>query len=104
MALPVDMTATSQWRIWQSTNFQLLDTPEKAVDLAEAIVRAAFGPEQAGAERPFVATDQGQVWQVQGERLGMRALGLIGASSIVTLDKKTGAILDYRLVGAPVRP
>ena len=104
MGLPVDVSGGGQWRAWQSTNFLLLDTPEKAIDFAEAAVRAAFGPAQVNDERPFEATDLGTAWRVRGRRLGSHALGLVPTYSTVTLDKKTGAILDFRLTGASIFP
>ncbi|MBR0666319.1 hypothetical protein GXW71_18300 [Roseomonas hellenica] len=97
MALFPNLSGASQWEAWMGTNFQLLDTPEKAIDFAETVVRVAYGPEQVAQERPFVAEDLGDKWRVHGENRGLHALPFFAVSSIVTLVKKTGVIVDFQL-------
>lgn len=100
-ASPPNAGGASQWQTWLATGHTLLDTPEKAVDFAEAVVRAAYGPEQTMQERPFVADDLGDAWRVHGEGQGSHALPFFAVSSTVTLSKRTGAILDYTLSRPP---
>ena len=100
-ASPPNPGGASQWQTWLATGHTLLDTPEKAVDFAEAVVRAAYGPEQTTQERPFVADDLGDAWRVHGEGQGSHALPFFAVSSTVTLSKRTGAILDYTLSRPP---
>ncbi|HEY4251549.1 MAG TPA: NTF2 fold immunity protein [Roseomonas sp.] len=79
------------------TSFQLLGTPERAVELAEVILRLAYGPEQLEEERPLVAEDLGEQWRVCGTRMGTHAMPYFPVSSIITMSKKTGAIVNYQL-------
>lgn len=92
-----EVSGGSQWQIWTATTHLLLDTSEKAATFAEAVVRAAYGPDQAEEERPFSAEDIGDEWRVQGTRPGSHAMPFFLVSSTVILAKKTGAIVDYRL-------
>ena len=100
-ASPSDTGGASQWQAWMASGHVLLDTPEKAVDLAEAVVRVAYGADQVMEERPFVAEDLGEAWCVHGEGLGSHALPFFAVFSTVTLAKKTGAVLDYTLSRPP---
>ena len=84
-----------------ATGHVLLNTPAKAIDFAEAVVRAAYGPDQAIEERPFVAEDLGTAWRVRGEGMGSHALPFFSVFSTVTLEKTTGAVLDYTLSKPP---
>ena len=100
-ASPTVTPEASQWRIWMDLDVALLDTPEKAVELAEAVVRARFGSEQVKEERPFFAQDKGDAWRVSGSNLGTHALPL-PVSSAVTLSKLSGNVIDYELSSPPV--
>ena len=92
-----DMSGSSQWQVWLATTHLLLDTPEKAAEFGQAVVRAAYGDAQVEEERPFVAEDLGDNWKVKGTRQGSSAIPFFAVSSTVILAKKTGAIIDYRL-------
>ena len=94
----------SQWQLWSQFGHVLLDTPEKATDLAEAVVRVAFGPEQAREEQPFAATDLGDRWSVTGTNAGAHVTGFFPLRSTVVLDKRTGAVIDYELTGPDGAP
>ncbi len=97
---PSDYSGPSQWLTWLLTSHLLLNTPEKAVDLVKA-VHLAYGADQVTEECPLVSEDLGEAWRVQGQGLGSHAIPFIAVSSAVTLDKRTGAVLDYTLSHPP---
>lgn len=90
----------SQWRVWTLVGHKLLPTPEKAAAFAEAVVSAAYGPEQVEEERPFKVEDFGDEWRATGTRRGLHTGIPLPVSSVVTLNKLTGNIIDYTLTGA----
>ncbi len=93
--------SASQWQVWQATGHVLLDTPEKAIAMAEAVIAAAYGTEQLAEERPLVAEDRGPSWAVHGTGAGSHALPFFRVSSMIILEKRRGTIEDYRLSTSP---
>ena len=83
------------WQVWLKLGGVLLDTPEKAADFAEAVIRARYGQAEVDEERPFVVDDLGDAWRVKGTNLGSHAMPLVPVYSVVTLRKDNGEIIDY---------
>ena len=103
-ASPIPSNVESQWQLWLRLHVLLLDTPEKAIDFAEAVVRARFGQKEVEIERPFVAVDRGDAWEVTGTNGSFGPIGILPAVSAVTLRKSTGEILDYKLFSPEADP
>jgi hypothetical protein len=90
---------SSAWQAeLESLRFVLLDTPDKASDLVETLVRIRHGREEAEEERPFVAAQHGDAWIVRGSRLGRHVMPL-PSRSVVTVRKADGAILEWTYLG-----
>ncbi len=96
-ASPIPDDNRNVWQIWLSLNGVLLNSSEKAVDFAEAVVRARFGQKEVEVERPFVAHDRGDAWEVVGTNGSFEPVGVLPAVSAVWLRKNSGEILDFRL-------
>lgn len=86
----------NHWKLW--LDFEggvLLNSPEKAIDFSEAIIRARYGQNEIDEERPFVAIDCGDTWQVRGTNGGSHILPYLSWISIVVVEKKSGTIVDF---------
>ncbi len=97
MLEPAAAQPSSDWQVFLQLDGLLLETPEKAADFAEAVVRARFGTEAAEGQRPFVAIDRGDTWEVRGTKETDALLPFIPGSCSVVLRKKTGEIVDMQL-------
>ena len=94
-ASPDNPPDVNHWRLWlEHQGGTLLDTPEKAVDFAETVVRVRYGQAEVDEERPFLAVDAGDRWQVKGSNGGTHALPVMRWVSVVILHKATGNIID----------
>ena len=95
-ASPDEAPSVNQWLFWlEQQNGVLLDTQAKAVDLAETVIRARYGQTEVDEERPFTAIDTGDAWQVKGTHGGSQAFPVLLWVSVVTLHKKSGAVLNF---------
>ena len=92
------------WQAWLKFGGSLLDTPEKAVDFTEAVVRARYGQAEVEEERPFVVRDHGETWEVRGTNGGSHLIGVVPAISAVTVRKNTGEIINYEILGTRPAP
>ena len=88
-------TPGGQWQVFREFHGVLLNTPKKAVDFGEAVVRAFYGQAEVDEERPFAAEDLGDAWRVTGSRFGTHAIGFFPSKSTVVLRKATAEILDF---------
>ena len=103
-APPVHGKRPSQWDVFRMMNGVLLNTPEKAVEFTETVVRVQFGQVEVEAERPFVAVDKGDTWEVRGTRESPYLTPALSASCIVTLRKSVGEIVDFEIVTSKRAP
>jgi hypothetical protein len=81
-------------------NGGIVTTAELAIKIAELFCEARFGKEDLERQRPFVATDKGSYWRVEGS---WNRDGKIegGAEFYASIEKRDGRIRDlgsyYRL-------
>jgi hypothetical protein len=63
-----------------------------AVKIAEAVLIPVYGEKKISGERPFKATQQGDVWRVTGT-LNCGAPNCVGGTAVIRISKTTGEIL-----------
>ena len=66
---------------------------EAAIRIAELLCEVHHGVEEMAAQRPFVATDKGTCWRVEGSRNRPKTVDGIGPF-FLTIDKHDGRVTE----------